>query len=85
MGRRPTSIAFPYGLRSAAGEREARLAEQAGFSASFTTRPGYMPTEGRRHGLPRVSLNGLFQQERYADVLLTPGLWDLRSRLRGSR
>lgn len=82
VGRRPTSIAFPYGYRAAAAEREARLAGEAGFGASFTTRPGYMPADGSRHGLPRVSVNGLFQELRYMEVLLTPGLWALRDRLR---
>lgn len=84
IGRRPTSLAFPYGYRAAAGAREARLAEQAGFAASFTTRPGYIPAAGTRHGLPRVSLNGLFQELRYYDVLLSSGLWGLRNRLRKS-
>jgi peptidoglycan/xylan/chitin deacetylase (PgdA/CDA1 family) len=81
IGRRPTSIAFPYGYPSAAGPREAELAAQAGLAASFTTQPGAIPAEGRRHGLPRVSVNGLFQKLRYFDVLLTPGLWALRDRL----
>jgi peptidoglycan/xylan/chitin deacetylase (PgdA/CDA1 family) len=80
-GRRPTSIAFPYGYRAAAAEREARLAEEAGFRSSLTTRPGYVPANGSRHALPRVSINGLFQELRYMDVLLTPGLWALRDRL----
>jgi peptidoglycan/xylan/chitin deacetylase (PgdA/CDA1 family) len=81
-GRRPTSLAFPYGYRAAAGEREAELAGEAGLYASFTTRPGYVPASGARHGLPRVSLNGLFQEVRYLDVLLSPGLWALRDGLR---
>ncbi len=85
IGRRPTSIAFPYGHRAAAGAREAGLAEQAGFAASVTTRPGYVSANGSRHGLPRVSLNGLFQDVRYTETLLTPGLWAMRDRIsRGS-
>ncbi len=82
IGRRPTSLAFPYGYPAAAGPREARLAGEAGLTASFTTQPGYVPAGGSRHGLPRVSINGLFQRLRYLDVLLTPGLWTLRDRLR---
>ncbi|HEX9904701.1 MAG TPA: polysaccharide deacetylase family protein [Propylenella sp.] len=85
IGRRPATIAFPYGNPLAAGAREARLAEEAGFLASFTTRPGYVPLSGERHGLPRVSLNGLFQQIRYLEVLLTPGLWRLRDRIHAGR
>jgi peptidoglycan/xylan/chitin deacetylase (PgdA/CDA1 family) len=82
LGRRPRAIAFPYGTPAAAGAREARLAAEAGFAASFTTRPGYVtPTRGM-HGLPRVSLNGLFQDARLVQPLLEPGLWRLRDRLR---
>ena len=84
-GMRPTSLAFPYGYPAAAGEREAQLAAEAGFAASFTTAPGYVPADGSRQGLPRVSVNGLFQARRYHDVLLSPGLWRLRDRLRKSR
>ena len=85
IGTRPTSIAFPYGYPAAAGPREAALAEQAGLAASFTTQPGYVPASGSRHGLPRVSVNGLFQDARYLEVLLTPGLWRLRDRIRKRR
>lgn len=85
IGMRPGSLAFPYGYPAAAGGREARLASEAGFVASFTTQPGYVPAAGPRHGLPRVSINGLFQRLRYLDVLLSPGLWTLRDRVRKSR
>jgi len=81
-GRRPTSIAFPYGYKAAAGSREAGLAEQAGFAASFTTRPGYVAKKESRHGLPRVSLNGLFQNIRHVETLLVPGLWKAKARIR---
>ncbi len=81
IGKRPTSLAFPYGYPAAAGAREAELAEEAGLNASFTTQPGYIPAEGSRHGLPRVSVNGLFQEPRFLDVLLTPGLWEIRRRI----
>ena len=77
-------IAFPYGYPSAAGPREAKLAERAGLAASFTTQPGYVPASGSRHGLPRVSVNGLFQHVRYLEMLLTPGLWKLRNKIRES-
>lgn len=84
IGKRPTSLAFPYGYRAAAGPREAELAGRAGLAASFTTQPGYVRQRGSRHGLPRVSVNGLFQQLRYLDVLLTPGLWALRDKVKSA-
>ena len=82
IGSRPSTIAFPYGYPAAASSREADLAEQAGFSGSFTTQPGYVPRSGSRHGLPRVSINGLFQDVRYFELLLNPGLWELKDRIR---
>lgn len=85
VGGRPTTIAFPYGYPAAAGAREAALAQRAGLAASFTTQPGYIPASGSRHGLPRVSVNGLFQRVRYLETLLSPGLWKLRNRIRGPR
>lgn len=81
IGVRPTTIAFPYGYLDAAGAREAELAAEAGFSGSFTTRPGFVPKAGSRHGLLRLSLNGLYQNLDLIDVLLNPGLWKLRSQI----
>jgi peptidoglycan/xylan/chitin deacetylase (PgdA/CDA1 family) len=85
IGRRPETIAFPYGYAAAASAREAELAEQAGFAASFTTRPGCIRRAGGRHGLPRVSVNGLFQNVGSLEALLNPGLWALKSRIRKGR
>jgi peptidoglycan/xylan/chitin deacetylase (PgdA/CDA1 family) len=85
IGKRPTSIAFPYGYPAAATAREAELADKAGFAASFTTQPGFIRSRGARHGLPRVSINGLFQKLRYLETLLSPGLWTMRDRMRRVR
>ena len=82
LGRRPQTIAFPYGYAAAAGAREALLAEQAGIAASFTTRPGYLRRDGSRQGLPRVSVNGGYQSTALMGVLMAPALWRLRDRLR---
>ncbi|MFB2550880.1 polysaccharide deacetylase family protein [Ensifer soli] len=60
-GRRPTTIAYPYGDRAAAGDREAALAEEAGLSVGVLTRPGTLRLQERLTGLPRISLNGYFQ------------------------
>lgn len=80
-GVRPRTIAFPYGYPAAAGAREGGLAEQAGFAGSFTTQPGYVRRAGSRHALPRVSVNGLFQDVKYLKALLDPGFWKLRETL----
>lgn len=51
-------FAYPFGSPGAAGEREARLAAEAGFHASFTTRAGQLFNEHLDHPqlLPRVDV-----------------------------
>jgi peptidoglycan/xylan/chitin deacetylase (PgdA/CDA1 family) len=83
-GARPRAIAFPYGYPAAAGARESKLAAEAGFAASVTTQPGYVAAGGR-HGLPRVSLNGLYQDPGLFAPLLHPAPWRLKARLKGKR
>jgi len=64
-------LAYPYGDRIAAGAREFALAQAAGFKTAVTTRPGMIFAEnaGYLTALPRVSLNGNYQDERILPVL----------------
>jgi peptidoglycan/xylan/chitin deacetylase (PgdA/CDA1 family) len=64
-------LAYPYGDRLAAGRREFALAAAAGFKTAVTTRPGMIFPESASHltALPRVSLNGNYQQARILPVL----------------
>jgi peptidoglycan/xylan/chitin deacetylase (PgdA/CDA1 family) len=64
-------LAYPYGDRVAAGEREFTLARAAGFKTAVTTRPGMLFSEsaGYLTALPRVSLNGNYQDARILPVL----------------
>ena len=64
-------LAYPYGDRCAAGTREFALAQQAGFATAVTTRPGVIFADNAEQltALPRVSLNGNFQDTRYLPVL----------------
>jgi peptidoglycan/xylan/chitin deacetylase (PgdA/CDA1 family) len=64
-------FAYPYGDRQAAGVREFALARAAGYKTAVTTRPGMVFPESGRHltALPRVSLNGNFQDARILPVL----------------
>jgi peptidoglycan/xylan/chitin deacetylase (PgdA/CDA1 family) len=64
-------LAYPYGNRIAAGPREFALARAAGYKTAVTTRPGMIFAENGRHltALPRVSLNGNYQNERILPVL----------------
>ena len=64
-------LAYPYGDRIAAGVREFALARAAGFKTAVTTRPGMIFPESAAHltALPRVSLNGNYQDARILPVL----------------
>ena len=64
-------LAYPYGDKIAAGAREFALAQAAGFKTAVTTRPGMIFPENAKHltALPRVSLNGNYQDRRILPVL----------------
>src|SRR3984957_21219034 len=64
-------LAYPYGDKIAAGAREFALARSAGFKTAVTTRPGMIFPESADHltALPRVSLNGNYQDTRIFPVL----------------
>ena len=64
-------LAYPYGDKIAAGRREFALARAAGYKTAVTTRPGMVFPESAGHltALPRVSLNGNYQDTRLLPVL----------------
>ena len=64
-------LAYPYGDKPAAGPREFALARAAGYKTAVTTRPGMVFPESAGHmtALPRVSLNGNYQNARILPVL----------------
>src|SRR3954453_18099289 len=71
LQRPAVHLAYPYGDRIAAGRREFALAQAAGFKTAVTTRPGMIFPGSADHltALPRVSLNGNFQDQRILPVL----------------
>ncbi|MGE3145744.1 MAG: polysaccharide deacetylase family protein, partial [Pseudorhodoplanes sp.] len=73
LGVRPQHLAYPVGDLSSAGAREYRLAEELGFKTATTTVPGVLFPDHRNKltALPRISLNGEYQQMRYVNVLLS--------------
>jgi peptidoglycan/xylan/chitin deacetylase (PgdA/CDA1 family) len=73
LGRRPEHLAYPVGDPTSAGPREFRIAAELGFKTAVTTRPGVLFSAHRDHltALPRISLNGEFQQQRYVKVLMS--------------
>jgi peptidoglycan/xylan/chitin deacetylase (PgdA/CDA1 family) len=73
LGRRPQHLAYPVGDPTSAGPREFRIAAELGFKTATTTRPGVLFKVHREHltALPRISVNGEFQQQRYIKVLMS--------------
>jgi peptidoglycan/xylan/chitin deacetylase (PgdA/CDA1 family) len=71
LDRPALHIAYPYGDKPAAGAREFALAGACGYKTGVTTRPGMVFAESASHltALPRVSLNGNYQNARILPVL----------------
>jgi len=55
------------------GEREVKLAAEAGFASAVTTRHGVLsPGHARHlHALPRISLNGRYQNVAHVRTMLS--------------
>jgi peptidoglycan/xylan/chitin deacetylase (PgdA/CDA1 family) len=70
---RPAHFSYPYGDRSAAGNREFAIAAEIGFKTAVTARPGVLFARYKRcmTALPRISLHGDYQQMRYVGLLLS--------------
>jgi peptidoglycan/xylan/chitin deacetylase (PgdA/CDA1 family) len=73
LGKRPQHLAYPVGDVTSAGPREFRIAAELGFKTATTTRPGVLFKAHRDYltALPRISVNGEFQQQRYLKVLIS--------------
>jgi peptidoglycan/xylan/chitin deacetylase (PgdA/CDA1 family) len=73
LGKRPQHLAYPVGDPTSAGPREFRIAAELGFKTAVTTRPGVIFKAHREHmtALPRISVNGEFQSQRYLKVLMS--------------
>ena len=73
LGVRPQHLSYPVGDPTSAGPREFRIAAELGFKTAVTTRPGVLFRGHREHmtALPRLSVNGEFQRQRYVKVLMS--------------
>jgi peptidoglycan/xylan/chitin deacetylase (PgdA/CDA1 family) len=71
LGLPADHLAYPYGDRNAATARDFAIAARVGFKTAVTTRPGMVFAENAAHlmALPRLSLNGNYQDERLLTVL----------------
>lgn len=73
LGEEPRHFAYPYGDAGSAAVREFEIMQDLGFATSTTTRKGMLFPEHADHlqALPRVSLNGDYQAERYVRLFLS--------------
>lgn len=73
LGRRPMHFSYPYGDHGSADERDFELARSLGFRSATTTRKGLIqPAHADRlWSLPRLSLNGDYQDRRMLEALLS--------------
>jgi peptidoglycan/xylan/chitin deacetylase (PgdA/CDA1 family) len=87
LGARPAHLSYPYGDPGSAGPREFAIAAELGFKTAVTTRPGVVFRSHAEHltALPRISLNGEFQQLRYVRVLLSGSATAMWNGFRGAQ
>jgi len=73
LGRPVRHFSYPYGDEGSAGEREFEIARDLGLETAVTTRKGLLRAAHAdvMTALPRLSLNGDYQDARYVKVLLS--------------
>jgi len=71
LGVRPEIFAYPYGYEAAVNSHSAEVVAEFGFRAAVTTSPGMLHGQDARLALPRVSLNGYFQNRDIVAQYLT--------------
>jgi len=73
LGKPCRHFSYPYGDESSAGSREFDMARGLGIETAVTTRKGLIRKShaAATTALPRLSLNGDFQDVRYVKVLLS--------------
>lgn len=72
-GRKPVHMAYPYGYEMAVGPREVRMARDAGYVSAVTTRHGVLQRQHAQHlhALPRLSLNGRYQNPAHIRTMMS--------------
>ena len=85
-GQKVAHFAYPVGDVTSAGVRDFQFAREAGFASAVTTRPGMIFPEhaDHLHALPRLSVNGKWQNLDFVEILLSGApfaLWNKGRRL----
>lgn len=85
IGLRPKHLSYPIGAKRSAGQREYDMATELGFASAVTTRPGGLYYADRKQltQLPRISLNGNFQDRRFVDIIASGALFSGAATLMG--
>ena len=86
LGRPCRHFSFPYGDEGSAGPREFEMVRELGLKTAVTTRKGLIHARHSKRltSLPRLSLNGEFQKQRYIKVMLTGApfaIWNMARKL----
>lgn len=73
LGRPCRHFSYPYGDATSAGPREFSLARDLGIATAVTTHKDVVARDAKGHltSLPRVSLNGDYQEREFLRVFLT--------------
>jgi peptidoglycan/xylan/chitin deacetylase (PgdA/CDA1 family) len=78
-------FAYPYGNKDAAGPREFKLCEEAGYESAVVTRLGAITPDHHAHlfALPRIMVSSRFASTRHIDALISGVPGRLANGLRG--
>lgn len=71
LGRPCRHFSFPYGDAASAGPRDFAIARALGLDTAVTTQKNVVRTSSDLFSLPRISLNGAYQEARFVDVMMT--------------
>jgi hypothetical protein len=80
----PRHHAYPVGDPTSAGQREYSITSEHGFAGGWTTRLGVLHRAHAAHptALPRVSLNGHYQERKYAELFVSGLPFAINNRFR---
>jgi len=86
IGKITRHFSYPFGDAASATIREFKIIKDLDFATATTTRKGllYPEHEQHLHALPRVSLNGCYQKQRYINLFLSGApfaLWQKFNRI----
>lgn len=71
LGRPCPHFSFPYGDPCSADVRDFAIARALGVTSGVTTRKNVIRASADVCGLPRISLNGDYQEARFVEVMMT--------------